>query len=135
MLRVYGAQIRAGAPRLGCEDVARHHEHFLIRQRHSFPGADGGQRGAQAGGADRGHNDEINVRVSRHLFHLGPARRRTAAGDALHQVLAFAPGTHETRPEFPHLLLEQRHIATRRERDHVEAPRQRPHDIERLAAY
>ena len=48
----------------------------------------------------------------------------TAARNALHQVFAFAPGADEAGPELPHLLLQQRYVAARRQGYDVEVLRQ-----------
>ena len=114
VLGVDRAKLGARASGLGGDDVARHHEHFLVRERYRLAGANRGERGAEAGGADGGDDDEVHVRVGRHFLHLAtisrpdrpcrawpldsppPVRRKRSADET--RGLALRGGSHFHRP-------------------------------------
>ena len=96
------------------DELSRHHERFLVGERHALAGAQRGERRLEARRADDRVDDDPHVRVRR--------RFDQAAGSTL--VSRFpVPGIHEPhvrRPPFRGLILEQLRVRVRGQRHHAE---------------
>ncbi len=114
------------------DQVARHYEHFLVRDRDRAPRLERIQRRHQPGCPGGAHEGNIDLRSNRHLLDRQISRARCCHGVCQARRLSF--GGDVLRAELDDLLREQVRVPPRRERNHFEALRQLADDVERLAA-